>query len=163
MYASGKTSLIRRFVHSIFDEKYLSTIGVQVTQKMLPPLESASKKIIQFNFLIWDIEGIDRNKKVQKNYYTGAHGAIVVGDLTRKESFEAIEELLQDFHSICPNAKIVFAGNKKDLVIAKAEPPQVFKELVNKKKAGYLLTSAKTGENVQELFLLLANKIIEKM
>ncbi|MBN1363277.1 MAG: hypothetical protein JW976_00580, partial [Syntrophaceae bacterium] len=59
IFASGKTSLIRRFVFNQFDEKYLSTIGVRVSQKLLSPLESKSKKLIQINFLIWDIEGLE--------------------------------------------------------------------------------------------------------
>ncbi|HPG38849.1 MAG TPA: Rab family GTPase [bacterium] len=163
MYATGKTSLIRRYVHNIFDEKYLSTIGVNVSQKLLPPLETSNNKIVQFNFLIWDIEGIDRNNKLQKNYYAGSSGAIVVGDLTRKESFEVINGLLSDFSTICPEALIVLAGNKKDLLIENTDHPQRLKELAAQKKADYLLTSAKTGENVDELFLLLAHKIKDKL
>ena len=86
-FAVGKTSLVERFVHNRFDEKYLTTIGVKISQKALPPIESKrDRQMIQHTFLIWDIAGLEKFDSVEMSYFRGAAGALVVADLTRPET-----------------------------------------------------------------------------
>jgi small GTP-binding protein len=82
--AVGKTSIVERFVYSRFDDKYLTTLGVKVSQKLMPPLRRAgSGRYMQFTFLIWDIAGMEAFDATVKSYYRGAAGALAVADLTR--------------------------------------------------------------------------------
>ena len=86
-FAVGKTSLIERFVYNRYDEKYLTTIGVKISQKVLAPIDDPQGgRMIQHTFLIWDIAGLEKFDKVVKNYFRGAAGALAVADLTRPES-----------------------------------------------------------------------------
>jgi len=157
MFGVGKTSLIGRFVYNTFEDTYLSTIGVKVSQKIMPPLKLVNNKFIQHNFLIWDIEGFRKEIDITKKYYTGAAGALVVVDLTRSETINNFEELLNLFKEINPNAKIVLAGNKNDLINDKVKTLSMLDLVAKKEKYDYFLTSAKSGLNVENAF----NKLSE--
>ena len=159
-FGVGKTSLTNRFVHNRFEEKYLTTIGVKVCQKTLPPLTAGrGHRNIQYDFLIWDIAGIEKFDMMIKNYYQGAAGALAVADLTRMETVEALQEIVEKFITVVPAAKLIFLGNKIDL----SEPGQTGRKKIQKLAdnfAGeFLFTSAKTGEKVEEAFLKLAEKV----
>ncbi|MBN2413977.1 GTP-binding protein, partial [candidate division KSB1 bacterium] len=105
------------------------------------------------------IEGLEEKHSLRKNYYMGSSGAIVVGDLTRAESIEKMEKIIREFTCVCPGAKIVLAGNKYDLYLNEMKTLAKLKNFAQKQKFDYVITSAKTGKNVQELFLLLAQKL----
>ena len=159
-FAVGKTSLIQRFVYDRFDEKYLTTMGVKISQKVLPPIQDPlSGKMIQHIFLIWDIAGLAKFDSVAKNYFRGAAGALAVADLTRRETIGHITELCDKFKSVNPNAFLVVLGNKMDIF---KEDQKALSELKTK-AADYatdlILTSAKTGEHVEKAFLNLSQKI----
>jgi len=160
-FGVGKTSLSERFVYNRFDEKYLTTIGVKVSQKILPPFTLADgRKKIQYDFLIWDIAGMDKFDSMIKNYYAGSAGVLAIGDLTRMETVESLIEIVQKFLSVSPLAKLLFIGNKVDIVQdVKIERKKVQK-VADHFQSEFLFTSAKTGELVEEAFLKLA-KILE--
>ena len=104
-FAVGKTSLSERFVYNRFDEKYLTTIGVKISQKILPPFQDPrSGQFIQHNFLIWDIAGLGKFGKVALNYFRGAAGALTVADLTRPETIGDLSEFCKKFRSVCPDS-----------------------------------------------------------
>ena len=159
-YAVGKTSLIQRFVYDRFDEKYLTTIGVKVSQKLLPPIQDPlSGKMIQHTFLIWDIAGLAKFDSVVMNYFRGAAGALAVADLTRRETIGHINKLCDKFKTVNPNAFLVVLGNKMDIF---KEDQKALSELKTKAKdyaTDLILTSAKTGEHVEQAFLNLSQKI----
>ena len=72
-FAVGKTCLVERFVYDRFDERYLTTIGVKISQKLLSPVEDPkSGQHIQYSFLVWDIAGMDKFDGVVENYYRGS-------------------------------------------------------------------------------------------
>ena len=115
-FAVGKTSLIERFVYDRFDEKYLTTIGVKISQKALPPIEEPNRsRMIQHTFLIWDIAGLEKFDNVVNNYFRGAAGALFVADLTRAETIEHLEHLYERFFAFNPDAVVIVLGNKLDI------------------------------------------------
>lgn len=159
-FAVGKTSLIQRYVYDRFDEKYLTTIGVKISQKALPPIKDPrGGQMIQHTFLIWDIAGLEKFDSVVKNYFRGAAGALFVADLTRPETIEHIGELYDRFCAISPDAVVIVLGNKLDLFKEDKQTLTVLKAKAAEFKTDLMLTSAKTGEAVEQAFMSLSQKI----
>ncbi len=159
MYGVGKTSLVRRFVENVFDEKYHSTIGVKVDRKRVAL--SGQQTPSHVDLLVWDIAGQDDSPNLAQSYFRGAHGGLLVHDLTRPESLQHLVSYRERFAKAAPQAKIIVVGNKADLVDAKNLEAAKFQELLGPVAAVHLLTSAKTGENVEKAFQLLAEAIFE--
>jgi len=153
-FGVGKTSLIRQFVHNTFEETYLSTIGVSISQKII---ELNTNKAIEC--IIWDIEGHQKFSSVVENYYTGAAGAVLVGDLTRPESLEAMESIINGFLKINPDSRTVFCANKNDLLFPSGSM-QLFSDWSKKKGLNFFETSAKTNDNVSAVFNALAGLLV---
>jgi len=159
-FAVGKTSLIERFVHNRFGEQYLTTIGVKISQKIFPPIQHPeSGQFIQYTFLIWDIAGMDKFDGVVENYYRGAAGALAVTDLTRPESIRHLQDICNRFYSVSPGAKLLILGNKLDIFQQDKKHIDLLKKTASQYLTEYMLTSAKTGERVEEAFMTLAKKI----
>ncbi len=159
-FAVGKTSLIQRYVYDRFDEKYLTTIGVKISQKALPPLKDPhSGRMIQHTFLIWDIASLEKFDNVVTNYFRGAAGALMVADLTRKETIEHISQLYNRFSEISPEAVVLVLGNKLDIFKEDKPTLAALKAKAADFKSELMLTSAKTGEGVEQAFLNLSQKI----
>ena len=159
-FAVGKTSLIERFVYDRFGEKYLTTIGVKVSQKALPPVKNPrGGQIIQHTFLIWDIAGLEKFDSVVANYFRGAAGALLVADLTRPETIDHISRLYDRFSVISPDAVVIVLGNKLDLYKEENQTLSALKAKAEEFKTELTLTSAKTGEGVEQAFLGLSEKI----
>ena len=148
-FSVGKTSLVKRYIDGTFDDKYLTTIGVKISKKHL------TLKGVECELLIWDIEGSTPSKKISLGYYRGASGAIFVTDLTRKETVEGLESHKDIFLLENPDAKFVVAHNKSDMLSEIARD----KMNVNIDKNSFL-TSAKNGENVEELFTTLMENML---
>lgn len=109
---TGKTSMLIRFADNIFSDHYLCTIGVDFKIKTL----KVDNKVIKLQ--IWDTAGQERFRSISHAYYRNSHGCIAVYDITSKQSFEAIEEQIQNFiaYSAQEVAKnIILVGNKTDL------------------------------------------------
>ena len=156
----GKTSLIERFVYDRFDEKYLTTIGVKISQKALPPIQAPnSNRMIQHTFLIWDIAGLEKFDNVVTNYFRGAAGALIVADLTRTETIEQLGQLTEPFSDISPDAAVIVLGNKLDIFGEDKRTLSALKAKAAEYKTELLLTSAKTGEGVEQAFMNLSHKI----
>ncbi len=158
-FGVGKTSLVRRFVFDEFKDNYLSTIGVKVTEKIVAPVLDSNHKPIQYKFLIWDIEGHDKFNTMIRNYYLGASGGIFVADLTRPESVQTLKKTIAVFQEINPRACLTLAANKRDLYEENSEESIKILRQIDNLKIHYLLTSAKTGYNVEKLFYYLANRL----
>jgi small GTP-binding protein len=159
-FAVGKTSLIERFVNNRFDEKYLTTIGVMISQKTLTPFQNPEdSQFIQYNFLIWDIAGMDEFDTVVKNYYRGAAGALAVADLTRQETVSQLEVICNRFRLVSPAAQLLIIGNKLDILQESDKNITGLKIMASNFSTEFLLTSAKTGEGVEDAFMQLAQTI----
>jgi len=154
-FATGKTSLIRRFVDDQFSDTYLSTIGVKISKKLI----NLSSECIQG--IIWDIEGGTPTKPVNSTYFIGAHGCIFVADITRLETLENIEGYIKLVREKTVAAPFVLVLNKCDMV-EEARQREVL-IMAQEKYADvvevFFLTSAKTGEGVEEMFYTLAEKM----
>jgi GTPase SAR1 family protein len=161
-FAVGKTSLVERFVYDRFDETYLTTIGVKISQKLLSPVEDPkSGQLIQYTFLVWDIAAMDKFDGVVENYYRGSAGALAVADLTRPEILPDLRNICDRFHSVSPGAQLLVLGNKLDIFEENKTTISLLKKTASAFSTEYLLTSAKTGEKVEEAFLTLARKMAE--
>ena len=160
-FAVGKTSLIRRFVDRQFDDQYLTTVGMKLSRKniVLNANQKGEKKV---DLLIWDLEGQTQFKGIAPTYLQGSAGGILVADVTRLETIEHLENHIQSFSRINPTGLIVIAFNKVDLISEKKLEKIInqsnFSE--NKNIIKRYLTSAKTGNHVDDMFLTLATHII---
>jgi small GTP-binding protein len=154
-FGVGKTSLIRRFVEDRFDDKYLSTIGVKISRKTIV------RSYGSMSLLIWDLAGSNGFDSISNSsYLQGAAAAMIVCDATRRETLATFEEYARQLRLMNPNIRLLFVCNKIDLtderVITDAELSAV---AVTFGDGMCFLCSAKTGEQVEEAFLSLANKI----
>jgi small GTP-binding protein len=159
-FAVGKTSLVERFVYNRFDERYLTTIGVKISQKLLPPIQDTRDgQLCQHYFLIWDIAGLEKFDGVAANYFRGASGALAVADLTRPETIGELEKICNKFISASPRATLVVLGNKKDIFQRNESTFAALQKMADGYSTDLLLTSAKTGEQVENAFVILSQKI----
>ena len=152
-FSVGKTSLIRRFVEGRFDDKYLSTIGVKISRKQL------ARPTHQLNLLIWDLAGGDNHDNKLSGYLRGAAGAIIVCDLTRDTTAYAFARYTEQLRKFNPKAAIVMAANKIDLVEHRQISDAQLTEISQEIDATLLYTSAKTGLNIDQTFIALADRI----
>ena len=159
-FGVGKTSLMERFVNDRFDEKYLSTVGVSVSQKLMPPIpEKRGDKAVRFLFLIWDIAGLEKFDSTVINYFRGASGALAVADVTRPDTIGNLRPIIEKFASVNPQSALVTVGNKIDLLEEPRTTPVGLKQLAVRYSAETVLTSAKTGTGVEEAFVTLSKRI----
>jgi small GTP-binding protein len=149
-YGVGKTSLVKRFVHQIFSNEYQATIGVNIEKKTVIIDKD------EITMLIWDIAGESSQAKVPASYKLGAHGIIYVFDLTRPETYCHLSDEINALTKILPHTPIMVIGNKNDLLPEKKNI-SIFNELPLKP---YALCSAKTGENIEQLFIDLARQLL---
>ncbi|WP_420642155.1 Rab family GTPase [Candidatus Leptofilum sp.] len=154
-FSVGKTSLIRRYVEERFDESYLSTIGVHMSRKRL---ERADHFL---DFFIWDLIGGEDFTKIGQNYLLGAAGALIVCDLTRPDSVPKLAYYAEQMRAVNETAVLIFIGNKVDLTIDRAVTDHHLRLALATLADSFLLTSAKTGENVNEAFTQLADALEE--
>ncbi|MFX0040102.1 MAG: GTP-binding protein [Promethearchaeota archaeon] len=156
-YAVGKTSLIRRFVENRFEKDYISTIGVQLSKKTV--LLSEKTKL---NFIIWDIGGQRQFDLNRERFYNGANAAFIVVDRTRPDNLKSIKIWYDNLKkSILRNIPIVIVGNKSDLKDEIVISEEEIKEVAKQFDFHYILTSALTGENVNDAFLYIAYRVVE--
>jgi len=158
----GKTSLIKRFVLDVFDDRYIATIGTKVTKKIVEVDGGpGSAKVMM---LVWDIMGQKGFRELLREaYFFGAHGAIAVCDLTNKETLEELRYWIKALTDVAGDVPIVFAGNKADLENECVVKESELQELAGRYGAKAHLTSAKTGQNVENTFKTLAAAISQKM
>jgi len=157
-FAVGKTSLICRFVDNQFSDSYLSTIGVKISKKEIP-LEPKS-----IRGLIWDIEGGTPNKPVNTTYITGAHGCILVADITRDETLEHIATYIDMVRHRDRHVPCVLVLNKSDLMSEEERDSILLeaKRQYDQSVEAFFLSSAKTGEGVERMFHMLAEMMLER-
>lgn len=152
-FAVGKTSLIRRFIEGIFDEKYLTTIGVVVSRK------SVTFPEVNVNLLVWDLAG--GRDFSQTNYLAGVAGALIVCDLTRSSTLAAYHTYSRQVKQVNANAHLILLANKSDLSRQREISEEELIAVSNELGAPYLLTSAKTGEMVEYAFTELARQMLD--
>lgn len=149
-FGVGKTSLLRRFVDEAFSEDYLVTVGVHVKKKEVTINDQ------QVSLIIWDIEGNTSIEKARNSYLIGTQGFLYVFDITRPETYENIESELNYLTENHTNIPYCLVGNKADLFTNEFSQ-DFFKDPVFEE---CLFTSAKSGDNVDSLFMDIATKML---
>jgi small GTP-binding protein len=154
-FAVGKTSLVARFVKSIYSEAYLTTVGVKVDKK--PVLVDGQ----EVNLLVWDLAGEDEFQKVELAYLRGAAGYLLVADGTRRATLETARQLVRRVTQTHGPLPFIFVVNKADLLTDWEIDEAMLSECA---QAGWriLHASAKTGAGVEEAFQMLATEICRK-
>ncbi len=151
----GKTTLILRYTEKRFRESYIPTIGVQWVVKQL---EYEGNEVY---FTLWDIAGQDKFKTMRANFYDGSDAVIIAFDVTNLVSFDHIENWLMEVRQYCDNVPFVLLGNKIDLVNDRKVTREMVDSLIQRYQLPYFETSAKTGENVIDMFNVVVKKIRE--
>jgi Ras-related protein Rab-1A len=152
----GKSSLLLKFTDRVFTDHYISTIGVDFKIQTL----QLDDKIIKLQ--LWDTAGQERFRTITTSYYRGAHGIIIVFDITDKESFANIKTWITEIDRFASdNVCKILIGNKSDLEKQREVSIEDAKELANKYKIDYIEASAKDSTNVQQLFVELTRQIKE--
>lgn len=155
--AVGKTSLIARYVHDRFDERYLATIG---TKPSVRTVDVGGRSV---DLTIWDIAGQEDFQNVHASYFRGAQGAILVCDVTRPKTAEALPHWERRFCAVAPKATIVLVSNKWDLVSGE-DPPRaeaLMSEFAKARGIRQYRACAKDGSNVGPIFEGLARSMVE--
>jgi small GTP-binding protein len=159
----GKTSLIRRFVIDKYSDKYISTIGAKVTKKEV--ITGTKENTTNMTLMIWDIIGQKGYRYTQSMSFKRMHGALLVADLTRKDTLESLRgywiPLILRIRGAIP---MIFLGNKSDLkgelqiYLADIQKTAASCESFGSERTCYL-TSAKTGAHVEDAFLSIARLV----
>jgi len=154
----GKSCLLLRFADDTYTESYISTIGVDFK---IRTIELNGKTI---KLQIWDTAGQERFRTITSSYYRGAHGIIVVYDVTDQVSFNNVKQWLQEIDRYaCENVNKLLVGNKSDLVTKKVVDMNTAKEFADGLGIPFLETSAKNATNVEQAFILMATEIKNRM
>jgi len=149
--AVGKTSLIRRFVVDQFGDDYITTIGTKVSKKDLSLVEGGVTH--QVAMTIWDVLGQKGYSSVQTTAFQGARGVLYVYDATRPETREGIASYwIPRVRETLGSVPAILAGNKVDLVEDRRQAMEDLEHLAGGFAMPHFLTSAKTGERVEEAF-----------
>ena len=153
----GKSCFLMRYSDNVFVENYITTIGLDYKLKTI---KLDSGKVIKVQ--LWDTAGQDKYRTIAKNYYKGSHGILLLYDITKMSSFENIREWIQDIRQeVSPKSIIFLIGNKIDLTDQRKISKEQGEELAEEFKIPFFEASAKSGENVDEVFKALYEKIIE--
>ncbi len=156
-FAVGKTSVVERFVNNHFSEKYLSTVGVKIDTKEIEfPARNVAQKLV-----IWDVAGSDRFGHTEFAYLRGANGYIFVADGTRSTTLGSVDNLRGQIKEQYGAAPSVLLVNKRDLV-ADWEVGDTRLEQLQESYSDVFLTSAKSGDEVEQAIRRLAEKIIQR-
>jgi small GTP-binding protein len=152
-FAVGKTSLVSQFVHSIFSEKYLTTVGVKIDKKVVQVRDE------DVNLILWDLAGEDEFMQVRISYMRGSSGYLLVADGTRRDTLETAIDLQRRVETQLGNIPFILVVNKFDIV-QEWEIEQGKLDEISTAGWHVYRTSARTGDGVEEVFRLLAEKTL---
>jgi small GTP-binding protein len=150
----GKTSLIRRYCEGKFEESRITTLGVDFQTKVV----TVGEQLVKLS--IWDVAGQDRFLSFRDTFYPGAHAVALVYDVTTPSTFFNLMHWRDEIQSAVPNVSMVVIGNKNDLFnVIPADEAKGWAKSLN---MAFLLTSAATGERVDEFFAGLAYLAVQE-
>ena len=159
----GKTSLIRRYVFDDFDDRYISTLGTKVTKRELNVPFPEMDLEIDVKLLIFDIIGEKGFRALLREaYFQGANGIMAVCDVTRGETLESLDGWIDNAYGVTGKVPLHVLANKSDLedsvVISEREVNQLSRAF----DSSFDYTSAKTGDNVERVFELVAKRLANR-
>ncbi|XP_057778577.1 ras-related protein RABA3-like [Salvia miltiorrhiza] len=152
--AVGKTQLLSRFAKNEFCLDSKSTIGVEFQTRTV----TISSKLVKAQ--IWDTAGQERYRAVTSAYYRGALGAMLVYDVTKRQSFDHVARWVDELRAHADTSIVIMLiGNKADLLDSRAVPAEDALEFAQTQNLFFFETSALSGENVEPAFLKLLQEI----
>ena len=158
--AVGKSNLLLRYTHGQFKPEYQLTIGVEFGAKNI----TISNKT--YRIQIWDTAGQENFRSITRAYYKNSACALVVYDITNRESFDNVSTWIEDCRNQSPQTIfMVLVGNKTDLELEnkRAVSFEEGQELAEKNKMMFFETSAKSGKNVDDIFYRSAETIAKRI
>jgi small GTP-binding protein len=159
--AVGKTSLIRKYVHDIFDDKYISTLGTKVSSKVLNVFHPKKEATVELKFMIWDVMGQKDYEMFHQSAYSGSQGALIVCDITRRDTLNSLPEWVNSLFDVTTQIPIILLANKNDLVAQKQFEFKDVADVASTFDSPLYFTSAKTGENIEDAFSKLGQEILK--
>ena len=156
--AVGKSNLLLQYAHNKFNDDYQATIGVEFGAKNI----TVNNKI--YRIQIWDTAGQENFRSITRAYYKNSVCAMVVYDITNKDTFNNVQTWIEDCKNQSPKTIfMVLVGNKNDLEDKRQVKYEDGMELANKNGMMFYETSAKSGFNVEEIFNSSAKAIAQKI
>lgn len=151
-FSVGKTSLVRRYVQSVFSDTYLTTVGVKIDKKMVD-VEGRAVTLI-----LWDIAGEDDITTIRMSNLRGSAGVVLVADGTRAQTLDVVRSIRTRVDAEVGALPSVLLVNKSDLA---AQWTVTADELDRLRAAGWSVrqTSAKSGDGVEDAFAELARRV----
>lgn len=154
----GKSCLLLQFTDKRFESSHDLTIGVEFGARMI----TIDEKLVKLQ--VWDTAGQESFRSITRSYYRGAAGALLVYDVSRRETFDHLQSWLEDCsENSNMNLTILLIGNKSDLVDKREVSEAEGQAFAEKHGLMFLETSAKTSHNVEEAFLKTGRAIYEKI
>ena len=151
----GKTCFLFKYTDNTFHENHIATIGLDYRVKKIK-LKNGKEISLQ----IWDTAGQDRFRAITKNYYKGAHGIVLIYDITNNQTFENVSKWVNQLHEeVSLNVVIFLAGNKIDLEEKREISYEIGEKLAKELGCTFFEASAKTGVNIHEIFNELAESL----
>ena len=158
--AVGKTSVALRFIENKFSDAHIVTLGATFQQ---PKVKLKNGNTVKLN--LWDTTGEEKFKSMIPMYYKNAKGVILIYDISSRKSFESVEYWIEELneHVKAENTVMYLVGNKKDLPPEKREvPSSMAAKIAEEQGIFFLEVSAKSGENVNELFTNIAEELARR-
>ena len=153
----GKTCFLMRYADNTFQEIHMTTIGLDYKLKNV---QLDDGKIVKIQ--IWDTAGQDRFRSITKNYYKGAHGIILIYDVTSRKTFENVQNwITQIKEEVSDKVNIILVGNKIDDEKNRKVTTEEGKQMADSCKLEFFETSAKSGVGIDSTFNELVKKTVE--
>jgi len=160
--AVGKTSLVRRFVMNMFDEQYVTTIGTRVSKKEVHISMPDLAQSVQVDLMIWDIMGEKGFRELLNDaYFYGANGILAVADLTRRRTLDDLDDWIDGVEHVVGKVPILIVVNKADLTSGAQFQERDVAQFAKAYGSEFILTSAKSGDQVEAAFVRLATFVVE--
>ncbi len=152
----GKTSLISQFTDKAPQRTYIPTLGTNISEKVVDYPNFTA------HFALWDIAGQSKFSRFRNHFYSGADGFLLVFDLTNPRTFDNVPRWYRDVKSLLPGIPGIIIANKHDIVNDRKISDDVMLKMSLDLNCEIVLTSAMTGENVEEVFRVLGQKLYDR-
>lgn len=161
--AVGKSSLIKRYVLDMYDDRYIATLGTKVTKKTVSLVDQSGGPM-RADLIIWDVMGTRSIRDLLKEaYYHGANGVMAVCDLTRRETVFELDSWSKAIETVAGTVPTQVVANKVDLAEDRQVTDGELEKFCSVRGWRYVTTSAKTGENVETAFTNLGQNAVGKI
>ncbi len=160
--AVGKTSLIRRYVMNMFDDRYITTVGTKVSKKELIVRKPEHGLEAKIDMTIWDIMGEKGFRELLKEaYFYGANGVLAVCDITREKTLSDLDDWIDSTMKTAGKIPLLIAVNKSDLEEAVQIGDKEVAQVARAFNSPFVYTSAKSSDNVEDAFYQLGEMTLD--